>query len=278
MTERPLTSQRLACLIGVAFTLNGCSPARWEPKEATPIIQPVERYPEIRLYYPALTGLTVWETSQLNTERSLTKYFNLSSAHFDPAAARETIEYFEKLAASEKSLLYQFRGEFGPFSLGLKPRTQRVIFLVPERVPTPPWPNVASTAATTGIFEGGPYVSFVRIYNRQEDLPASRVFTTIEKAANKALVVEICQSSIQVSSLTAEVANLGQEIVCNSWGAAFALKQDGFAYSQYTKWARTTSIRANPQSSSYPLYVVTEPDYRQIPKIGAIIKIPRKFP
>lgn len=241
--------------------------------EPTPIVQPTEKYPEIGLYYPSLTTFKILETGQVNTERGSTKWLNLSSANFDPALASRVIDYFEKLAGKRDILIYRFSGHSMPLLLDLKPRTNRVIFLIPPQAPTPDWqPDVSWTASTTGIFKSGPYVSVVRVYNKQQDIPQSKVFTTIDKAANKALAVEICQSTIQVSSSTTEMANLGQELFCNSWGAAFTLKQYGLTYDQYNRWARDTKISANPQSPSYPLYVVTESDYQQIPKIGEIIK------
>ena len=192
-------------------------------------------------------------------------------ANFDPALASRSIDYFEKLAGKRDLLMYQFSGHSIPLLLGLKPRTNRVIFLIPPQAPTPDWQtDVSWTASTTGIFKNGPYVSFVRAYNEQQ-ISSSTVFTTIDKAANKALAVEICQSTIQVSSSTTEMANLGQEIFCNSWGAAFTLRQYGLTYDQYAQWAKTTLISANPQSPSYPLYVLTESDYQQIPNVGTII-------
>lgn len=261
----------LAGLAGLAV-LTSCSGEPNPTVLPTPIVEPPQKYPEIGLYYPGLTNFAVRETGQAVTERSLTKWFNLSSATFDSNLAGQAIDYFEKLASSRKNLLYEFSGHAIRLLPELKPKTNRVIFLVPPQAPIPDWgQDISWTASTTRLFTD-PYVSFVRTYNMQQDTPQSRVFTTAEKAINKALAVEICQSTISVRSVTVEAANLLQEIFCNSWGAAFALRQDGFNYDQYLQWASETLIRANPQSPSFPILTLTKTDYQNIPQIGLVIK------
>lgn len=268
--------QRLVAAVGVTVALTAitaCSQEKHEkPFTPTPIVQSAERYPEIGLYYPSLTNFAVRETGQTNTERSSTKWLNLSSANFDSSIASKAIDYFENLARSRKDFIYQFSGQSIPLVPDVKPRTNRVIFLISQQAPNPDWPDAAYTAATTGFFKDSPYVSFVRVYDVQQDIPQSKVFTTTEKEANKALAVELCQSIISLRSITTEMANLGQEIFCNSWGAAFTLRQYGLNYNQYTQWATAISISPNPKSPSYPLYVLTKSDYEQIPNIGPIIK------
>lgn len=259
-------------LIGLAGLASLTSCAEKKPTiPPTPTTQTAKGYSEIGLYYPALANFPIRETGQINTERSSTKWLNLGSVNFDSNLANQAFDYFENLARSKKMLSYEFSGYSIPLLPESKPVTNRVIFLVPPQAPNPDWPGTSSTASTTRLFID-PYVSFVRTYNAQQDIPQSKVFTTPDKAANKSLAVEICQSTIQMRSSTVEMANLGQEIFCNSWGSAFALKQYDFTYDQYLQWANDTLIRANPQSPAFPILVLTEADYQDIPKIGPVIK------
>lgn len=176
--------------------------------------------------------------------------------------------YFEDLGKSADILDYILNREAIPFSLDVKPRTERIIFLIPQTASLPHWDDITPTASTTGGFTNAPYITFVKIPLSENDLPSSQVFTTIEAAINKAFTIEACQSSIAVSSLSTEMANLGQEIVCNSWGTAFTQRQLGIDFNKYSDWAKTVQIRKDASSPSFPLYILNKEDYNKIPQIG----------
>lgn len=226
---------------------------------------------EINQYYPDLKGEKLHSNGEFYTTRTNTKWFNFTGRNFDQNFAKATFEFFENLAKSQKILEYKWGGQSIPIAIAEKPRTQRVFFVIPEKAPIPTWPDAAKDASTTGVFENSPYISFGRVHDREEGLPPSLVFTTIETAFNQAFSVESCQSSILVSSLSTEMANLAQEIFCNSYGSAFTLKQMGTSYDKYSIWAKDVLIRKNPQSPSYPLYILSEQEYGEIPTIGLIL-------
>lgn len=233
----------------------------------TPSVEPTQE-PEITSYYPELRDYPILSKGEFATDRTHTKWLNLSKMGFNPNIALITFRYFEELGKSQKIISYLNGNQSIPFGLNQRLRTERVLFFIPQDAPSPNWPNISFTASTTGRFTGGPYVTFVRIPNSGRDIAPSLVFTTTEAAANKAFSVEACQSSIQISSLTPEVANLGQELVCNSYGVAFASKQTGLAFDKYQSWAKDVLIRQDPKSPSYPLYVLPEQEYNLIPQVG----------
>lgn len=226
---------------------------------------------EIALYYPELQDYPVLSRGEFNTGHTHTKWFNLSRMNFNPDLATNTFKFFEDLGNSQKLISYPYKKGTIPFSLDQRPRTERVIFFIPQNAPSPRWPDTAYGASTTGQFTNGPYVSFIRIPENGIGIPASMVFTTLELTANKAFAVEACQSSISISSLSSELAQKGQEIFCNSYGAAFTLKQTGFTFDKYYSWAKDVLVRRDPQSPSFPLYALSEQEYNQIPKIGQSI-------
>lgn len=229
-----------------------------------PIVELATNHPEIDLYYPALKDYPVFSSGELTTDLTHTRWLNLSALDFNPALAKTTFEFFEDLAKKGKMVNYQIGARDIPLSPAPKPRKERVIFLVPQEPPKP-WPNAAQNASTTGIFDG-PYVTFVRV-NDERNLRPSLMFTSIALAANRLFAVETCQSSITIYSLSPEIANLGQEIFCNSYGSAFTIKQMEIPYERYYSWAREVLIRQDPQSPYFPLYVLSEQEYGQIPVI-----------
>lgn len=275
MRRTPEFLGRLICITGAVLVMNGCStekPLNLSHKISTPITKPVTRYPEIGAYYPTLENYPLLSNGEFSTGWTHTKWFNFSRMNFNPTLARDTFKFFEDLAKSQKLISYPYRNQSIPFYLSPRLRTERVLFLIPQEAIPPAWPDAAYTATTTGQFTNGPYVTFVRIPNTEKDIPASKVFTTVEIAANKFFAVESCQSSLQVSSLDTKMANLGQEIVCNSLGAAFVLKQKGLNFASYNSWAKDVLIRKDPTSPSFPLYTLNEADYAEMPTVDTAIK------
>lgn len=230
------------------------------------------KYQEVKLYYPQIKDYPVFNHGEFTTGNTHTKWFNLTRADFNPQLATIVFKFFEDLGQGQKLINYSYDQRSVPFALDRKPRTERVVFLVPQTAPSPGWPDIAHNATTTGRFTDGPYVTFVRVLNTKKDLPPSQVFTSAELAANKAFAVEACQSSLRIFSLTPEVAHLvGQEIICNSWGIAFTLKQNGMPFEDYQTWAKDTQIRKDPNSPSFSVYVLNENEYAGIPTVGVVI-------
>lgn len=228
---------------------------------------------EVKEFYPELEGYKLRNRGKIKTPFSQSEYLNFTSANFNPEIAEEIITYFESIARKNWLIQYHLNNNSTPFLLQNKPGNQRLIFIVPESAPAPKWRDLSrvGTATTTGMLERRPHITFVRAVDTEDNLPPSLVFNTPVAASSKAFSVEACQSSISVSSINPDIANFGQEIICNSLGEAFSLKQQEFPYERYKNWAQEVLIRKNPNSSSYPLYVLREEEYSQIPTIGHAI-------
>lgn len=228
---------------------------------------------KIKAYYPELKDYHVKEQGQTKTPfGTTTSYYNLSDLRINPPVMEINLTYFENLAQKGWLINYKIDNNLIPFQLDTKPRNERVIFIVPEDAPSPNWAGIGinTNAATTGKFINKPSISFIRIFNSSENLPPGSAFNNPIKDANRSFSIEACQSSIQVLSVTPEIAHLGQEIMCNSLGAAFALRQQEVPYSIYEKWAEKTGIRQSPSSPIFPLYVMTEDQYGEIPILGPL--------
>lgn len=251
------------------LTFSGCGPNQESAKATATAITPQFK-PEVDSYYPELKALPLYASGEFYTQKT-TKWLNFTRRNFDPAIAQMIFNFFEKLANTQKVLEYKIGDQTIPFFLDQRARNQRVFFIVPENAPPPSWPNVTPEASTTGIFENGPYVSMTRVHNLVNTLPPSRAFTTIETAFNKSFSTESCQSSLLVRSVSTDAANLGQEIICNSYGAAFTIRQMRIPYQDYQDWAKGVKISKNPSSPSYPLYVLSIEDYNEIPITGLIL-------
>lgn len=262
---------RLICAAGAILVLNGCSaekPLSTSHKITTPIAEPVLRYPEISAYYPTLENYPLLSNGEFSTSRAHTKWFNFTKADFNPAIAKATFEFFEELAKKSPVLQYSLGNQNIPFILNAKSRTNRVIFIIPDNAPLPAnWEDPANEGSTTSIFDGV-YVTFVRFHDSNATIPLNPSFNNTKLAFSKVFNVEAFQSSILVSSANTQLANLGQEITANSYGPAFTAKQMLVSYSDYATWAKGTQIRRDSQSPWYPLYVLPEEEYQELPAIG----------
>lgn len=258
--------------LGIAATLafSGCGPKEEPLKVIAPVVEP-HVVSEIDLYYPELRYLPLYSSGEFKTEKTTT-WFNLTPRDFSPSIAKATFDFFEKLANTERVIEYKIGDQSIPFFLDLRPKTKGVFFIIPENAPAPSWGDPEfEKGLTTFIFELSS-VSSVRVPSSKDNLPPSRAFTTIETAFNKNFSTEVCQSSVRILSVSPEAAILGQEIICNSYGAAFTIKQMQVTYNDYQSWAKDIQIRRDAQSPYYRLYVLSEKEYNEIPTVGLVIR------
>lgn len=230
---------------------------------------------EVAKYYPELTGLPVKKEGTVQTALTYTKWFNLANVEINPEQMKTTFSYFEELAKKQWLISYSLNGQDLPFILLPRPQTQRVIFFDPEKAANPNWQGILphTDAATTGKFDNN-IVTFVRVFDSDKNIPPSLAFTDREKAANKVFFIEACQSSFAVRSVSPDVATLGQEIIANSLGTAFAIRQMNIPYGNYARWAKDVVISSDlsdPRNPLLPLYVMRQQDFESMPTIGQVI-------
>lgn len=265
-----MSKDRLVYL-GIAATLafSGCGPNNESSKAtATAVIPQVK--PEVDSYYPELRDFPLYASGEFRTQK-ITKWLNFTQRNFDPAVAQATFNFFEKVATTKGEVEYKIPGQSFSFFPGLRPQSQRVFFIIPENAPVPGWDYEGYYEALTRPFDQS-LVSMARLHSSVSTLRPSRTFTTIETAFALSFNTEACQSSVDIGSLSAETALLGQEVFCNSYGAAFTTRQYGINYQDYFNWAASVQIRKNPSSPYFPLYILPTQEYNQIPVVGSLIR------
>lgn len=253
----------------VALTALGCVRAEPTPTRVptrTPAVETpttVVAFPaEVTSYYPEMQRLPR-QSGIIRTNVSETKWFNFSEYNFNSSIAQGMYAYFESLARKDTVVNYQISGSAIRYELKSKPKTKRILYLISSDDPQPSWPNTARSATTTDRFQDESYKTFVRVYE-QNNLPASSLFAIPQTYAMRSFATEAYQSTVLVAGPTVELANLGQEIVGNSFGIAFGARQMGLSYEEYKEKASAMLIGPDP-SRGYSLYVLTQPEYNEIP-------------
>lgn len=257
-------SRREFLKMGVAISLFGAAVRIFEPWNWFSS-QPE---PEITTYYPELKEYPILAKGEFTVGHIPTKWFNFSGMTFDPVEAAATFDFWERLGSSQRRLSYQFGGQIIPFFLSEEPKKDRILFFIPQNAPPPNWSGRNNTASTTGLFDNGPLLTFIRIPDSGKDITPDKVFTTAESVANQRFLVEVCQSTVYVRSLSIPLANLGQEIICNSYAIAFSLRQRHVPFTNYQALAKEITISKDPQSLPFTLYMLSEQEYSQIPTIN----------
>ncbi len=252
-------------------------PASLSPTRIIPISTPEQKLsfdPDVIKFYPELAGNLPRPIITTTTFQSQTRWLNFSNAILEQSAVVNLTTYLENLARSSYFIEVNYQGINVPVSLAPRPRHQRIFFLVPENSPTPGWSNISQGGASTGTLSQDSYVSFTRMYDQAGQIPTSQIINTPELAGNKVVAVELCQSSLLISSATTAIAGVMQEIFCNSLGSTIAAKGGGLIYPEYARWAKTVSYRANPNSQAYPMIILSEADYNSIPLKSGTIRLP----
>lgn len=228
-------------------------------------------HPEIGQYYPALGLEKLKEAGEIKTARTTTKWFNFSDMNFDAKVAEQTFQFFEDLAKKQPFLEYRLGNQLIPVSLGEGSRTQRLMFIIPDKVADPPWPGVGNDGSTTGYFEGI-YAIFLRFHDSNATIRPSATFNTNTLAFGRIFATEAFQTSVNVASLSTQVAHEMREVIANSYGVSFTTKQLGTPYNIYARWATDVKFRLDQNSPEYAAYVLSAQEYTDIPVVGLPVK------
>lgn len=258
--------RRVGLIAGGIGTL-GIAAGLLKPWELLVPSKPDAYHPEIGKYYPALGLEKLQEAGEFKTKRTNTKWFNFSKGTLDPKVAQSTFQFFEDLAKKQPLLEYRLGNQVIPCSLGERPRTNRLIFIIPDKISIPLWPDAGNEGSTTGYFEGL-YATFVRFHDSNASIPSSPSFNNTKLAFGKVFNTEAFQASASVSSASPQLTVLMQEIIANSYGAAFTVKQMTVPYPTYSTWAEDIQFRRDPNSPFYNSYVLSEKEYEDIPQVG----------
>lgn len=166
--------------------------------------------------------------------------------------------------------------EFGGERLTLEPRQKPIygLYIVPDSVPVPGLFGIDEgfepPALTTEGDNG--YVSILRFGPKTFSNEMSNdPLVDLELS----LLIETCQSLVEVHASDPNLDKLWQETFCNSVGRGMLAASMGADYDSYSQWIRATDYIL-PGGDSIYLHPISEPLYNQFAQLthDSIFKIP----
>jgi len=249
------------------------------------VVKPTDSPPKKLMIEPtfplkeiAEKNLAVKESGSFFTNDIVTTWTNLTDSHFIEKSAKDIFLYFEKLQSRMAKIPYVINEiTYTNFSITKTKASDRLFLILPEEVTMPKYQNDQNfeTPSLTYTLDGGKkHISYIRINSSRKTLPKSATYDNETEDANLKFLIEACQSSIKVTGDSEGLDTLGQEIVCNSLAIAVFIKQKGMSFSDYTNWASDVTIGPTPKEQ-YPLMVIPEEEYNNIPEIENAIEYPK---
>lgn len=225
-----------------------------------PASKPLDFYPELQK--------AIYKTQETQVS-SLTLVNASEKVVINSTQVLKLITYFEDLIKQKRYFDYpsDIPSPY-PLIIDSRPKTGQIVYLIPWNTPYPTWQdskNGPSNAETNHTFSFGTELSFVKIPNSSSDIPPSQVFKTTESVANAFFVTEICQAALDVTSTIPIFTEEGNEIICNSMGRTYVVRQLGMSYENYAAWAKTVKFRKNETSPLFPMLILSKQDYENIP-------------
>lgn len=166
--------------------------------------------------------------------------------------------------------------EFGGERLTLKPRQKRIysLYIVPDTVPVPGVFGVDESFEPPALTTEGDrgYISILRFGQKTFSNEMTKdPLVDLELS----LLIETCQSLVEVHASDPKFDQLHQEIFCNSVGRGMLAAMIGLDYDSYSQWIRATDYIL-PGGDSIYLHPIPEPLYNQFAQLTheSIFKIP----
>ncbi len=221
-----------------------------------------QAYPEF-LYYPA-------SVQSADTPYEHVQVLNMLDVEVD----------FEKILALRET----YRGyiannpvlEFGGERLILNPRQKPIygLYIVPDTVPMPEMFDIDESfepPALTAVGDNG-YISILRFGPKtfSNEMTADPLVDL-----ELSLLIETCQSLVDVRASDPKFDQLQQEIFCNSVGRGMLAAMAGLDYDMYSQWIGDTTYSL-PNGDSISLHPITELLYDRFALLTheSIFKIP----
>lgn len=268
MSEKPGRLSRIgvAALFSTAAVFGAC-----RPEVKTTLPQPyaveisssdIDRY--VSYYYPELRGRIPLQIGTFETNRGTRiHWLNYTNSIFDEEPIKKTFSYFQDNIEhiKKEEVIKDF---YKSVTISSRPSTgEKVLFIVPKNTPIiSAGPAVGKTEAATLIRGQEAIMSFVRY----EPSPKDPYVPELDDLGFfLPVAVEACQQGVMVSTIR-ELEDYFQEVLCNSWGVAFAIKQTTFSYDTYVSTKQKFGRFPNTQ----PL-IISEEFYNQIPIVGRVL-------
>lgn len=213
----------------------------------------------VRYCYPEIAGREPQSFGRLKSTRGVYEWFNYSPMQFNPESAARMIRYFEDLAQDRGEYSYILAKEIIRFSLKPALNFPQLILIVDKQQSSP---------RKSGY---GNNTLLVVIPQQENDFMYSKFLRTKEGVLIKDFATLSCTSSIDVKPTDSRWDGLIDRIVATSWGHAFAIKQQGVPYADYSAWAAVVRIGSDPTKAAYPQFLISKERYDSIPMVGNVL-------
>lgn len=201
-------------------------------------------------------------------------WLNYTNGKFNPQAAQKMFSYFynfvpPEFANSKTTISYNGKDEdvyYAPRST----KNERVIFIVPENMPFPQYIEKLKALGVTAYGGEGAVVSYIKVVDFGDKLFSREDWATV------VLATETCQQGVRITSTNPELAQLTQEVYCNSLGDAYVAKQMDLSYEEYDQFYNGGILGGFPigeKRISAKRTVFPKSVYASIPKIDPVLSM-----
>lgn len=243
-------------------------------------------FPEVQQYYPEISGLTTTEDFQFKTDvfQTTVQVINFDKSTVNRSGLKAAYNFFETLASAGFASEYTVHDTTLYLEFIHSPYARRNVFVVPADVPNPSWAGSTEGSyhgkiGTTSNQLGDPILTLIRIAGESAGniVAPNSPFSESRSFLNMVAAVESCHFSIETQTnyrtdaiLPPDIGERMQEIVCNSLGRAFSMRQDGYSFDSYRDYILRTEFPLT-EDYAYPWIKLPEELYNRIPQTGNII-------
>lgn len=255
-------SRRSAVRLGslfLAFSYSGCGQNLSIPNQCELASLSNKPSETVRYCYPEIAGREPQTFGKLKSTRGLYEWFNYSQIQFNPDGAARMISYFENLAQDKSEYSYILGKEMIRFSLKPTLNFAQLILIVDKQ---------SSNPRRSGY---GNNTLLVVIPQEESDFIYSKFLKTKGGVLIKDFATLACTSSIDVKPTDSKWDGLIDRIVATSWGHAFAIRQQGIPYVDYSAWAAVVRIGSDPTKATYPQFLISQERYDSIPLVVNVL-------
>lgn len=263
-----LTRRELLRTIPAALLLSACGPKEVvRPRSANE--QGINVPPSI---IASPTSLRAQSYEQFTTARAKATLTNFTSAEVDIISLTTAIDYFDHLA--EQNPRYSSMVDTRPLTILTRDRGVAIrnfyVYDSKQQMPAIPGSVPGTPAFTTYTTTEKTSHSHVSLMQPGSALQNGYVLGINE--TNAGMAVEVAQGSLWtgIQGIADLDPAVGQEVLANSLGVAYALKMSGMDYPAYSKLAALGSSTFGKKTAK--AVVVSEKEWLAIPKTSPIVK------
>ena len=274
-------------VIAAALTFNSCGPVvEPMPTSFPEVVQNAHTYTvpsqekidQVKSeYYPELMDKDPFEVGTFKTDQGTSvTWLNYTDGKFNPESAQKMFSFFydfvpPEFAASKTTISYNGKDEdiyYGP----REAKKERIIFIVPENMPFPQNIERLKALGVTSFGEKA-VISYIKAVGFGDKLYSRNDWATMVFAT------ETCQEGVEIRSTNPELAQLTQEVYCNSLGDAYTARQMNLSYEEYKAYYQSYNGVASDifligdKRISAKRTVFPESVYLSLPRIDPVLSM-----